>query len=92
MTLKYVHFFEVTGLRRFPIDMLRYDRCTPVTGEDSFKIEDSHSLSVSRDSRIEHKCVKLMCYTELKRFSPTEGRWRSFGWPVVDGTLETEKL
>ena len=78
----YVIRFAVEGLGQFPVDMLRYDRCVPVSEGDSHTIERGPS----------HRPRRVM----LERISrndagPTVGRWASFGWRVLDHTLEINK-
>lgn len=72
--------FTVRGRGEFPIDMLRYDRCWPRTGEDVLRIEPSYTSRGDLSTRE----VTLYKYTQLKRGSVAEaGRWRSFGWEVI---------
>lgn len=65
------HQFTVHGAGKFPLDMLRYDECWPLTGEDAAAIAsgDRH-----------HRSITLV--TE-NRSGPTQGRWGSFSWPVL---------
>jgi hypothetical protein len=72
--------FEVTGRGPFPIDMLRYDACWPVRGEDVMRIEPGpQSHQGTRTVRLV-RCAR-------SGNGPTVGRWGSFGWTVtsVDG-------
>lgn len=62
----------VVGSGPFPIDMLRYDCCSPATEEDSHLIERSMEGWTKWEV-----CVK----SELKR-EWTAGRWQSFGWSI----------
>jgi hypothetical protein len=71
-TTKTVEFL-VTGRGSFPIDMLRYDRCSPKSEFDSGEIERSFQPRSHRATRL----VALIGATE-----PTVGRWESFGWKV----------
>lgn len=69
-----VTFLVVEGRGTFPLDMLRYDSCCPATETDT-----SHVNGVVAEVR----------RVVLRRFSvsgqpATEGRWRSFGWRVVE--------
>lgn len=62
--------FEVEGAGRFPIDMLRYDRCFPFDESNSYLIVGP----------IERRTIKLMAYVDVKSATPCYGRWNSFGW------------
>jgi hypothetical protein len=77
----------------FPLDMLRYDHCIPATSEDVGKIIDS--LSYERQIELEQSkdelVVTVSAYWE-KPYKPKAERWQSFGWQVVDGSLETQKM
>lgn len=63
------------GRGTFPIDMLRYDRCSPRTGQDSTKI--THSVRYGGNSGP----WEIELVTE--RRSVTVDRWASFGWQVT---------
>jgi hypothetical protein len=67
--------FTVEGSGRFPVDMLRYDRATPSTYADF--------VAVTREwvpTRLREKYrVRLQAES-----GPTEARWESFGWRVLD--------
>ena len=65
--------FEVEGNRPFPIDMLRYDGARPATSLSSKSIEQT--FTAERITRT----IRLV----TDYHAPTEGRWASFGWPVV---------
>ena len=62
--------FTVEGSGSFPFDMLRYDRCWPYYSQDSSQM-DHHNIGRRR--------VVLEGYNK-----PTDGRWRSFTWRVVE--------
>lgn len=62
--------FTVAGRGAFPLDMLRYDCCWPMTGDDVTNL----------DGTIERREITLVSATPN---SPTRGRWSSFGWPVI---------
>lgn len=70
--------FEVTNPNGypFPIDMLRYDNCTPDTEQDSLKISSTFDAVNASE-----KIVKVTMRTN-DRFVPTIGRWESFGWKI----------
>lgn len=72
--------FTVTGHGVFPFDMLRYDRCFPATERDSHTVEHT---TRGRLATGEARTVTLTM-ADPKRL-PTEARWQSFGWTVVDG-------
>jgi hypothetical protein len=70
----YLHKFRVRGVGQFPLDMLRYDRCFPDTGDDAAGL---HS-----DCRIRRE-ITLIAANREPYWKPTEGRWSSFLWSVV---------
>ena len=63
----FYHEYEVYGQGLIPIDMLRYNQSFPSTSEGL--------------SKNERGVVKLGTIAP-KKWTPTEGRWRSFGWIV----------
>ena len=83
--MKIYHFeFTVSPKRAttigFPIDMLRYDHCWPKSEEDSMKI--ANSFNIMNETGVE--VVILRSNNENKSWTPTSGRWESFGWKVID--------
>lgn len=76
--------FIVEGPRTsFPVDMLRYDSCWPLTTEDARKIEnilnEGERLTLPRR-------VRVQLQTSDRNFNvPTAARWDSFMWRVVEG-------
>jgi hypothetical protein len=67
--------FTVTGYGRFPLDMLRYDRCTPARQEDVRKIEDTLRRYAAAPAVIELRRHADRCIETR--------RWASFGWTVT---------
>jgi len=67
--------FTVEGSHEFPWDMLRYDRCWPKSEDQITSLAPFHRSS----SYNEKRQVKLRGLNE-----PTDGRWMSFGWRVVE--------
>lgn len=67
------YIFEVRGRGHFPLDMLRYDECTPLREGDSLQMNESFFSRSSRDITL----------TSSKKYGPTKGRWNSFGWNVL---------
>lgn len=73
---RYLYTVRVEGNLPFPIDMLRYDRCTPKSESDSSFILESLDPMAGR--------VKLeVVHTDGSGWSPTDGRWQSFGWEIL---------
>ena len=70
MAKAYKYKFVVKGRGRFPLDMLRYDCCYP-TGE-------FYPGKNNEESRLVE-----MAAIFPKNWSPTDQRWRSFGWMVT---------
>jgi len=70
----WVHRFKVQRLRDlpFPIDMLRFDACHPVSQQDISNLTHGFAHLVE----LEHRCAD-------KEWEPTDRRWASFGWQVV---------
>lgn len=70
--------FAVSGRGVFPIDMLRYDACWPLRGEDVHQIElPSTELRNTQDRII---WLKTSGRVDPR---PTKARWASFGWHVI---------
>jgi hypothetical protein len=65
--------FTVKGHGQFPLDMLRYDACWPTRSED---IAQMDPLDHTQEYTVHLRSA-------LNRW-PTEGRWQSFGWTVID--------
>lgn len=78
--------FTVKGHGEFPLDMLRYDQCWPHSGGSVGSIERS-----ARDlgGELEREVI-LVRRVDDKRRLPEEGRWKSFGWQVVTGSVLTD--
>lgn len=68
----------VSGSLPFPVDMLRYDRCTPNTEQDSNRILSSFD---PMSGRVKLDVIRAGC---PKTWSPTAARWKSFGWDVME--------
>jgi hypothetical protein len=64
--------YQVRGCGFFPLDMLRYDASWPL---------DSDAIARMTEHQSELYTVRLR--TALNR-RPTEGRWLSFGWRVIE--------
>ncbi len=77
-TRRYAHTFVVEGKFSFPLDMLRYDACWPMTGDDVAKMDPE-----DRDRR-----AVTLCHIGARHWVPTTGRWSSFSWAVVDHVKE----
>jgi hypothetical protein len=70
--------FTVEGRGFFPIDMLRYDACWPMTQEDVCRMTlDGTTRGMMPADRPAVK-VRMASHRE-----PTAARWASFGWKVV---------
>ncbi|MEK6878462.1 MAG: hypothetical protein AABY22_02585, partial [Nanoarchaeota archaeon] len=64
----------------FPLDMLRYDECFPYNQEDVDKIHKTNNP----EGFICPNRIKLKGYVRNKSDKPTEDRWLSFGWKVIE--------
>jgi len=74
---RYVHCAKITpGPFAFPMDMLRYDRCSP---RDPIDVSNMTTKFHSGDSVV----VLVVAYSRIKALSPfTIKRWESFGCKV----------
>ncbi len=80
MSTKVIQYqFQVEGAGQFPFDMLRYDSCHPATESDAAALEHH---------RKERRKVTLLATAPDAKNAPSNGRWRSFMWTVVDGSLQ----
>lgn len=82
-SLKWKHFAEITGSGGFPIDMLRYDNCTPAKEEDARIIERINDPMIGSPM---FSGMGREWTVHVKKFSDIKGhgywtpeRWRSFG-------------
>lgn len=76
--LKYANEFIIRGIGELPLDMMRYDRATPLTQMDVSIANNHESREVSE--------IKLVRFAQNKNDGPTVDRWKSFGWQVSDVT------
>jgi hypothetical protein len=97
----YRHTYDVISrspFTVFPLDMMRYDRSTPNTGEDVRVIHDSIEIGLglgtvnpNEDQEKLNTRVRLVHYG-AKNWYPTDGRWQSFGWDIDWGSFEERKV
>lgn len=73
-----VTHYTVEGSGFFPFDMLRYDGSYP-DGPESVAALGALDAQTSASTR----SVSLAHVGEGRRWLPTFGRWRSFGWVVT---------
>jgi hypothetical protein len=73
--------FKVEGSGAFPCDMLRYDCCYPHTSADA-------ALLLDWEAR---RTITLEKQHEGRHSSVTVRRWESFGWRVLEETIETRR-
>ena len=71
-------YAKITGRGEFPMDMLRYDSCSPATESDSYLI--ARTFHDFDKWEIFVKCRPL----EKKRSPWTVGRWESFGCKIEE--------
>lgn len=71
---KHQYDFYVTGNGHFPVDMLRYDQCWPVEGDERM-FQDAYGGP--------NRSIKMRSHKE-----PTIERWSSFGWSVGTEKLD----
>ena len=70
--------FKVEGSGVFPLDMLRYDECWPLSGADSGIIHESG------------KRIVELRGLDPSGGRPTRWRWLSFMWPLVPDSMVEE--
>ena len=75
---QYFHTFTVQGTGAFPLDMLRYDCCWPLTESDSYLM----AMTVDDADYFKPRSVTLTRSTD-RAWMPTDGRWNSFTWQVL---------
>ena len=68
------HEARVTARYTFPLDMLRYDRCTPLSQSDVGELE----LALAGSGRI----LDVVTFTSDRCAPWTIDRWKSFGCTV----------
>ena len=75
--------FSVRGKGKFPLDMLRYDRCCPGKESDTLKIAPTRGGDLGLLSEeIVYREIDL-CAIAPREWQPTRDRWSSFGWEVT---------
>lgn len=82
-----VVFAKIMGSGEFPLDMLRYDSCSPATEEDSGIIRSTFGWH--RSNLMDGNWVVLVkkVLREKRRKNDnvfTAGRWNSFGCSVME--------
>lgn len=82
----YRTFFKVRGAGGlpFPIDMLRYDQCFPVSSADASAIENAHTHLDPIEVGLEH-------WGLTQTWAPTSARWLSFLWHVDPHSVEVHR-
>ena len=73
--------FTVRGSGAFPYDMLRYDRCFPASERESAGLACPYHGPESSKRDVQITAVN---YDGNNATAPTERRWNSFGWKVLD--------
>ncbi len=75
MPKQYRYYYMVQGHGSFPVDMLRYDAAYPTGRGDMNAIARSYTdIRYMEQAKLE--------LTSLR--PPTEDRWASFGWRVLE--------
>jgi len=81
----YVHTMKVRAdgfVSSFPIDMLRYDSCYPDSQDDVNRIVAT--LDYRRRTVKDEAHVISVIHVGDKGWTPTDERWKSFGWKVIE--------
>ena len=78
----------VKGHGRFPVDMLRYDSCSPASEHDSYAIVNTFEKYDDYEITVKKLCPRG-CLPKDNKF--TVARWESFGCKLesVDSHLHT---
>jgi len=72
--------FTVAGQGGFPLDMLRYDRCFPLTSQDVRDMDQAlRHPSFARNQK-DLPSVTLCSYHDHPEWEVDIRRWVSFGW------------
>ncbi len=79
--LKYCHRIRVTFRGRFPVDMLRYDRCSPATEASSGEIEASLYDDMKRRT-------VLLTKQASQTWSTDPGVWTARRWASYSCKIE----
>ena len=78
--------FTVLGRGVFPMDMLRYDGCYPKLETDTACMVNDGLREVTLQrglKELDHENYRPGDYGNPTVWSPTVGRWNSFGWAVL---------
>jgi hypothetical protein len=86
--MKYLQTFKVIGSGGFPFDMLRYDKCYPASSDDSAQLDDPRHYKMSDKPRT----IELMRYVMVRHNVPTAEKWKSFGWKLIEETVNTMEI
>lgn len=82
--------FTVEGHGIFPVDMLRYDNCHPVDGLSCDRITLTRDNATAEEYMAPRR-IEMVRYvlagSSKESQAPTEGRWASFGWVVLRGSI-----
>ncbi len=81
----HIREYRVAGHGDFPVDMLRYDSCWPADGDSAFKLVlplYEQTNDGQRNWLRKTRVLRLRSYS-----NPTDARWSSFGWMVVNEKL-----
>ena len=75
--------FTIIGRGEFPLDMLRYDGCYPKLETDTAIMRKDGLREVTLQRGLDHDNYRPGDYGNPTVWSPTVGRWNSFGWAVL---------
>lgn len=82
----YIQYATVRGRGEFPLDMLRYDRCSPESETDSYNIAKTFSNPLDRWE------IQVVRKVTSKSDKWTVARWQSFGVEIIPSDLRTYKV
>jgi hypothetical protein len=84
MSLKYSTKFTVEGHGPFPLDMLRYDGCFPAGPGDVGSMIEPRPHPAAPSSMEVRRVTLLTFHGTKAQNGVTAGRWKSFGWKVIE--------
>lgn len=86
----YTIYFTVEGTLNFPLDMLRYDHCFPLTQDDVAAVADALGIyGRARERKTFRIALARNQKTKVEQLTPD--RWLSFGWSIDPKSIRIEK-
>lgn len=83
--------FTVMGTFQFPVDMMRYDACYPVTEQDSARILATFPPQYTGQAGVLRVELERWGDTREEAGRVTPRRWKSFLWAVDLDSIQVER-